>query len=282
MSIIYTVQGFNFQQPAQGFQLMEGSLFAPAVSPRRVDIQPPGMHGQIPMWDDELQPQKLTLRVRIKDDDPDQLQFKWEHLRALMWTGSNQGLTIRRDSSGQVTSTFGQLEVMSEPDFYCAAGIADTTILFNIPSGRWQSIETFEQAITTTNTSVTFAEESTAPITNMLVRVQGPFETTGAWIELHDDTNQTGFRILPGQITTAGQYVLVDPQNYKAWLNSTSDWDARETDISSGLRVLNNGMWTMVSIPSFQIGVRTNATRRVRSVSAVNTVITVQGRRTYI
>jgi hypothetical protein len=284
--ITYTIQGFDLHQPDVGFQLLEGSSFAPPIAPRRVNLTVPRMHGQVPLWDDELDAAKLALRVRIKDTDPEQLQFKWEHLRALMWTGSNQGLTVRRESgvsgSQQITSTFAQLESMTEPDFFCAAGIVDTVIMLNIPSGRWQSIQTFEQTLTTTNQSVAFAAESTAPVSNMLVRVQGPLSSTGAWVEVHDETSQTGFRILPGLIIDDTEYILVDPENFRAWHNTTDDWDAEETDVSGGLEARNMGMLTMVSIPSFQLGVRTNDTRRVRSVGATATTIVVRGRRTYI
>lgn len=285
MSLTYTIQGFDFHQPDQGFQLMDGSLFAPSVNPRRVDVQPPGMHGQIPLWNDELQPQKLTLRVRIRDDDPSQLQFKWEHLRALMWTGSNQGLTIRRDSAGQVTSTFGQLEAMSEPAFWCAAGMVDTTILLNIPSGRWQSINTFEESLDTSmeDQSLDFVNEGTAPNTNPLFRFQGPWTSSGAWNRVRDMTSQTGFWIFPGSGSlTSDDYVIVDPANYKAWLNTTDDWDAREFDISSGLESDLNGMLSLVNVPTFQIGVRDGSITTNRSASASDTELVVQGRKTYI
>lgn len=286
--IAYTIQGFNLHQPAQGFQLMETSAFAPPIAPRRVNLLVPRMHGQVPLWDDELDAAKLSLRVRITDPDPEQLQAKWEHLRALMWTGSNQGLTIRRESgtqpTPQVTSAFAQLESMTQPDFWCAAGIVDTVMLFNIPSGRWQSIETFEETLSTAQSGqqLDFVNESTAPNTNMLFRFQGPITASNAWVEAHDETNQTGFRILPGTEIFANEYVLVDPQNYQAWRNTSDDFDAREVDISSGLRVRGMNMITLVSIPSFQIGVRTSNIRTARSVSAVDATLVVQGRRTYI
>lgn len=286
--ITYTIQGFDLHQPEEGFQLMQNSAFAPPIAPRRVDLLVPRMHGEVPLWDDELDAAKLSLRVRISDPDPEQLQFKWEHLRALMWTGSNQGLTIRRESgtqpTPQVTSTFGQLETMTQPDFWCAAGMVDTVMLFNIPSGRWQSIEIFEESLDTNTSSqeLDFVNESTAPNTNMLFRFQGPITASNAWNEAHDDTNQTGFRILPGQTVASDEYVLVDPQNYKAWLNTVSDFDARHTDISSGLHVRGMNMISLVSIPSFQIGVRTSNIRTARSASATDTTLVVQGRRTYI
>lgn len=283
MAVEYTIQGFNFHQPDLGFQLMEGSTYAPAVNPRRVNIEITGMHGQVPMWNDELSAQKLTLRVRIRDQDPAGLQAKWEHLRGLMWTGSNQGLTIRRVVGTQVTSAFGQLESMTEPDFWCAAGMIDTVILLNIPYGRWQSIETYEQALSTNtlNQQVDFVRNSTAPVTNMLFRIQGPVTTTGGWVDVRDGSSQTGFRVMPG-VVSSSQYVIVDPENYKAWVNNSSSFTARETDVSQTLIPVEKGMLVMVSNPTFVINGRTNDTDVTRSTGATSTTMVIQGRRTYI
>lgn len=286
MTLVYTIQGFNLHQPDIGFKLMQTTSYASPISPRRVNLEIPRMHGQVPMWDDELGPAKLLLRVRIQDEDPAQLELKWQHLRALMWTGSNTGLTVRREINSELHYAFAQLENMTEPDFYCAAGMIDVDILLNIPYGRWESVQVYEQNFTTNSgtsgISFDFVAQSTAPVSRVLVRFGGGISQANGWVELHDDTSLTGFRMTPGSVVSPSEYVLVDVEQGRAWINTTSDWDARQTEITPGLRPLRRGMLSLVSVPSFQMGVRTNNARSFRSASATTTTGTIQGRRTYL
>ena len=50
----YTIEGFNLHQPELGFYLLEGSSYASEISPRRVNLEVPGVHGEIPQWNDPL------------------------------------------------------------------------------------------------------------------------------------------------------------------------------------------------------------------------------------
>lgn len=284
MSLTYSIQGFDLHQPEIGFKLLVGSSFAPAVSPRRVDLEIPLMHGQVPLWDDPLPAQKLTLKVRIEDSQPDMLRQKWEHLRALMWTGANRGLTIRRVMAGQVTSAFGQLETMSEPDFWLARGMVDVVMVFNIPYGRWESIQTQEVDLPLNGQEVQipFVAESTGPITNMLFQVKGPTATEWS-LTVRDETSRTGFVLARYEHIPTDDYWVVDPENYRAWDNQTdSDWNARHEDRSTYLRPLGVSMLQLVSVPSFQVGNRsTNITISSTGFTS-GSYLKVRGRATYI
>jgi len=284
MSLTYSIQGFDLHQPDIGFKLLVGSSFAPAVSPRRVDLEIPRVHGQVPLWDDPLSAQKLTLKVRIEDSDPDQLRQKWEHLRALMWTGSNRGLTIRRVMAGQVTSTFGQLETMSEPDFWLARGMIDVVMLFNIPSGRWESIQTYEHLLPVNEEEVhiPFVARSTAPVSNALFRISGPVGQNFV-LSVMDNTTGTGFRINRTEHVSFGEYLLVDPANFELWNNEDDpSWETRLWDEHENLIPLGRSMLDMVSVPGFQVGNRSTNI----SVSGTNfnpgSTLWIRGRETYI
>lgn len=280
--IHYTIQGFRLHQPSIGFQLMEGSSFAPEVSPRRVDFYIPRQNGQLPLWDDELSAQKLALRVRITDTDPEQLQSKWEHLRGLMWVGSNRGLTIRRESGTQVTSCFAQIETMSEPDFWCASGIVDTMMIFNIPYGRWQSVQTYEEELNSNqeDQQLDFVNNSTAPLNDVLFRFQGPAGTPWA-AEVWDKTTQTGFSLSGMQGLNSNQYVIVDPLTQRAFRNGTdSSWEARDQNISQFMSPILGGMLQLVSIPGFQLGNRTSNVSTWTNAAGIS--LMAQGRRNYI
>lgn len=283
MSLTYTIQGFDLHQPEIGFKLLQATSFAPPVNPRRVVVEIPGMHGQLPLWDDELSAQKLTLKVRIQDRDPAQLQAKWEHLRALMWTGSNTGLTVRRVMGEQVTSCFAQLEAMDEPEFWSAAGMVDTVILLNIPYGRWEDIHTEEQQLPVSgdNIQIPFVAESTAPISGALIRVEGPTSSNYS-LRIRDETNQTGFHLSSSSYIQSDYFVLIDLETGQVWDNEDDpSWDARNHNISSRITPYGNGMLRLVSNPGFQLNSRTTNVS-ILSSGMSGATITIQGRRTYL
>lgn len=289
MSVGYTIEGFNLHQPELGYTLLESTAYAPEISPNRVNLRIPNFHGQVPLWNDELTETKLLFKVRLRDEDPLGLQAKWEHLRALMWTGSNRGLTVRRVITGsgstqQITSTFAQLETMNQPDFWCAVGMIDVVFILNAPSGRWQSIQTFEYTFPNANPQVVpFVSESTAPNTDVLIRIGPGLTTAGAWVEVTDLTSRTGVQIFPNR-TTSFSYVLVDMATRRVWLNNDDSFDAREQEITSSatLRTVLGGNLSLVPIPSFNPQARSSSVKMRRSTGAASVSVALQGRRTYI
>jgi hypothetical protein len=287
--LTYTIDGFNLHQPAAGFKVLESTTFAPQISPNRVNLRIPRMHGQIALWDDELTEAKLRIRVRVTGSNAADLQMRWDHLRRTMGTGRNAGLTIRRESgtatNPTVTSTFAQLETMSEPDFYCPTNMVDTEIIFNIPSGRWESIQSFDYTFTNYSTAqnVPFVAQSTAPHVSLLVRLRGPFTANNAWVRLFDETNNTAIHIRPNTTFTADQWVIYDDQTRRMWLNDTDDFDARQTPLGGAyVTSLESGFLSLVPNPSFQIGQSTSQIRCSRSGSANQVQVTLRGRRSFI
>lgn len=276
----YTIEGFNLHQPEQGFYLLEGSSYASEISPRRVNLEVPGAHGEIPQWNDPLSSTNVVFNVRVRDDDPDALRQKWQYLRALMRTGSNNPVTVRRLESGQVLSAQMQLLSMSEPDFYCAAGMITTTIMLHNPSGRWQSINTTEQELTIPGTDqfVPVAAASSAPITDALVRVLGPVSS----LTVRDNTNDTGFTWQLSPTIASGDYLLVDAGTFTAWRNDTDDWEERGQDVSSGLRTTGNGMLSLVSMPSFVVGNNSSSVTVSAAGTSGSTELHILARQTHL
>lgn len=284
MAIGYTLEGFNLHQPDIGFRLLEGTEFASTIAPRRVNISVPNMHGEVPMWNDPLDTTTLALRVRISDPSPEGLQQKWHYLRSLCRTGSNNPVTIRRLSGdNEVTSTFAQLQSMDTPDFYCAAGMVTTTMLFHIPSGRWEDIndEIVQLAIPGADQEVPFASESSGPITNLLVQVKGPLTR----VIVRDNTNDTGVEWRAfGAITdiASDEYLLIDCANFEARRNTTDAWDEVGEGVTARLLTVGNGMLTLVPQPSFVIGDSTSSVTVTAAGHSAATEIRIRGRRTYI
>lgn len=276
----YTIEGFNLHQPELGFYLLEGSSYASEISPRRVNLEVPGVHGEIPQWNDPLSSTNVVFNVRVREANPESLRQKWQYLRALMRTGNNNPVTVRRLESGQVLSAQMQLLSMSEPDFYCAAGMVTTTIMLHNPSGRWSAINTTEQelAIPGTDQILTAAAASSGPITDALVRVRGPVSS----ITMRDNTNDTGFQWQLSPTISSGQYLLVDCGSFTAWRNTTDDWEQRGSDVSSGLRTIGNGMLSLVSLPSFVVGNNSSSVTVSAAGTSSNTELHVLARQTHI
>lgn len=281
MTVAYTLQGFNLHQPEIGFQLMEGSIYASAVSPRRVNLVVPNMHGEIPAWNDPLEATNITVRVRISDPDAAELERKWIYLRSLCMTGQNNPVTMRRETSDHNAFAYVQLLSMSEPDFWCAAGIVDTVMIFHNPYGRWQDAQTPEDqplSVPGAQQIVVAAMESSAPISNALFLARGPL----AGLQVRNPYNDTGFSWAAPSTLSSNQWLLVDTERYQAWTNTSGNWEDRTVDVSRTLLTTGNGMLSMTSIPSLTPGNNSNLTAVSASGQGGTTSLTVRARRTYL
>lgn len=281
MTVAYTLQGFNLHQPGLGFKLMEGSSYAPAIAPRRVNLEVPNMHGEIPAWNDPLGTTQITVRVRISEGSPEELERKWIYLRSLAMTGQNNPVTMRRENEDHNSFAYVQLLSMTEPDFWCAAGIVDTVMVFHNPYGRWQDASTPEDqtlAVPGAQQVIVAAMESSAPISNALFRVRGPLSS----ITLRNPYNDTGLSWTAPTTLTNDQWVIIDCERYQVWRNASPDWDERGIDVSRTLLTEGNGMLNLTSIPTSTYGSNTNITSVATSGHTANTELVVRARRTYL
>lgn len=275
----YLINGFRVHQPNLGFKLMESTQFASEISPRRVSLQVPLMHGEIPAWNDPIDSTSVAIQVRIQDSDPAQLERKWNYLRSLALLGGNRPAVLVRESGLSNTTAQVQLDSMSQPDFWCAAGIVDTMMLFHNPSGRWQETTPEDQTLLVPGTEqeVFVASESTAPNTNALLRVQGPV----AAIEVRNDANNTGLSWTGTQALEEGEFLLIDCENFEAWVNPDSDWDTRFRETSSDLLTVGVGPLTLTPIPSLTFGESTSSVSVAASGTSISTELRIRARRTY-
>lgn len=275
----YSIDGFNLHQPDLGFRLLDGSTYAPEIAPRRVNIIIPGVHGEIPSWNDPLSPTLLTFNVEINGTDSADLEAKWNHLRMLCRLGGNQPVTIQRTTASATVAAYGQLQTMSEPDFFCAVNKVKTVMMFHMPTGRWETVAADEQelAIPGGEQNIVIAAQSTRAITNAQFLVTGPL----ASIEVRDNTNDTGF-VWGGAIpVVTGEYLIVNCGSYTAWINDNDDWESTQQDVSRWLSTSGNGMLSLVPAPSFVIGSATNNVTVTAFGTSSNTQLHVRGRRTY-
>lgn len=277
--LAYTLEGFDLHQPLLGYRLLEGSTFASEVAPRRVNLVVPGVHGEIPAWNDPLSTLLLSLRVEVKGSSPEDREMRWNYLRSLCRLGSNQPVTVRRVVPNRVDSTFAQLQSMTEPVFLSPRHIVQTTMVFHIPSGRWTDVNPVEQelAIPGSDQNVVAAAESTAPITDALVRVQGPVSSIG----IIDNTSDTGLTWAGAAPIGVGEYLLVDCGQFTAWRNSDDEWDSQDADESRWLSSQGNGMLSLIPVPSFTVGSAVNSVTVTATGTTGASELHVLSRRTF-
>ena len=64
MAVTFELNGFPLDKK-DFCKVMEGTEYSSALSMRRVNLESPGLHGQIPMWFDPLDTLKIALRLRV-------------------------------------------------------------------------------------------------------------------------------------------------------------------------------------------------------------------------
>lgn len=248
MTLLYSVNGLALHNPSQGRKLLDATQYAGPLQMRNTVITLPNMHGSVPVWNAPLEPGSIAFRVRIQGDSPSQLNERWNELIRAMGIGINQPSVLNRirdvaeGPDGQDVSVAAQLASIEAPDFFCNPGFCDTTIVFNIPEGRWFGDEVDTPLIIPgSNQIVNVAQDSTLPITNMKFLCKGPISS----LQVTDNVSQTSFAWSGANILTS-QWLLVDLQTYTAWQKNTENYELTGTNVSAQLRSMLLGWLTLV------------------------------------
>jgi hypothetical protein len=251
MAVTFEINGFLLDKK-DVCKVMEGTEYSSAVTMRRLNIDSPGLHGQIPMWIDPLDVLKVTLRLRVLKPRKSAQTVLHNNVRLIQslfrpggYLASQSSivtpLEIIRDRDGLRVRAFAQLETMSQAEYSHTGGFADMTVVLNIPRGVWES---------TTSEDVSFAANvngqaySTAAKTVLpfypLVRVAGPFTS----VQVRDTHSNTGVLWTRSPGISSGRFLLIDPYTMGAWDKATNGWDPTDpgtNDARSGLYEIGNG-----------------------------------------
>lgn len=230
---------------SRGIWLLEATEYAPALSPRHADLYIPQVHYAVPLWGDPLSAVTLTLQVRIKGSDEQDLRKLWNDLIGLLWNGSILPANISRYRGSTVDTAEAQLLSTSSPDFNCPSNRLDVTIVFNIPGGGWRG-PYVEQNIGSEPVNSTAGVASTLPIVDSLIRVTGVSGFTR--IELVDLFSGSGLVWDSGtNVIPAGKFLLIDPYNMRAVRKASNDWDMSifEADYTKFLAYFGEGPFTI-------------------------------------
>lgn len=257
MATAYKINGFTIGGKAlqQGMYLMEGTEYAPALAPRRAVIEIPGTHYAIPQWNDPLSQITVALKIRVVDTTPEALASRWNTLMGLLGMGTNQPITLSRVRGTIEETADAQLVSMNTPDFSCPSNRADATIIFNIPGGAWRGPQTDATFFNGSANTLPNALSSTVPIADSLLLLTGPATS----LQVTDNTSQTSIFWGDGsQTVSASQWLLIDPRNMQARLQTSASWNLTTgTNVTGALEFRGFGPLTFTSRGAGSFGNRT-------------------------
>lgn len=216
----YALNGADLSDPELGFQLLTGTEYAPAVSPRNATVLVPRYHGAIPNYSAPLAPILVTLVVRVLGPDVDTLRENYNRLMALLGTGTLVPVAMTRVRDDQVDTANARLVSTTAPAFSSAVRWLDVTIVMEIQQGYWNGpMQEIELPLNGATSSFQPAIDSSAPIANLLIQVVGPFNT----FSILDVVTGTGVR-WGNEAVSSTQSILIETGTMSVWRRTGTPW----------------------------------------------------------
>lgn len=257
MAVTFEVNGFKLDT-ANVCKVLEGTEYSSALAPRRVNLDTPGMHGQVPMWMDPLDTLKITLRLRVLKARGAAQTFLHNNVRTIQGLFRPGGyiqsqssiitpLEIIRDRDGLRVRALVQLESMSQAEYSHTGGFADMTVVLNAPRGMWESTTTEDVNFVgnLNGQSYSTAAKSVLPF-YPLIRVAGPFTS----VTIRDVFSNTGVMWTRSPGISSGRWLLIDPYLMGAWDKATNGFDPNDpgtNDARAYLHEIGNGPFNATS-----------------------------------
>jgi len=291
MAVTFSVNGYPLDKK-DVCKVMEGTEYSSAITMRRLNIEAPGLHGQIPMWIDPLDTLKLTLRLRVLRERKAAQTVLHNNVRLVQSLFRPGGylvslpsvltpLEIVRDRDGLQVRAFAQLETMSQADYSHAGGFADLTVVLNLPRGVWESTTTEDVSFVANlnGQSYSTAAKTVLPF-YPLVRVAGPVTS----VTVRDLYSNTGVLWTRSPGILSGRFLLIDPYTMGAWDMATNSWDPTTApgvnDARNGLYEIGNGPLNATRLVSGSTGLVSTGIDTTLNPTAGGTPITLRGRYT--
>jgi hypothetical protein len=239
----YTVDGISMDGP--GWYLAPDTRRRPMPAARAISVKVAGRSGELPIVGLDLEPTSLALDLHVLPVEPD---------------GSEGGYTALEHNLEALAAIFGVRHRLLDVRYWAAPGIvrqADATVLgtvepavdvgnavarmqvlLSVPAGVWrdESASTWSGALPGVGQVVTQLAGATAPITDAVLRVNGP-ATDPAVADL-----VSGGTLSWTGVLTAGQRLLVDCAQLRAARVSSDTWDlSAGADVTGGVDATGPG-----------------------------------------
>lgn len=231
---MYTIDGVPLSDPLYRWRLHRETQRRTPVAFRSVDVDVPGVDGNIPIYGEQVEATALALEVNVYGS-PAQVEERVNFLRSLLGRTSGPLEVERRD--GKVAAA--KPAAISDPvmtDVY-----ARLSITLSIPSGTWRGPEeTWGHPVPSSANAVATPIRSSRQITDSLILITGPANSP-----IITDTGSGATVQYTGNIP-AGQQLLIDCADWRANLGSGTTWTA--TGSNATLDLVNSGPLSDVTL----------------------------------
>ena len=220
---MYTIDGVPLSDPLYRWRLHRETQRRTPVAFRSVDVDVPGVDGNIPIYGENVEATALGLEVNVYGS-PGEVEERVNFLRSLL--GRTTGPLIVGKRGGLVAEA--KPAAISDPvmvDHY-----ARLSVTLTIPAGVWRGVEeTWTHPAPASSAAVATPIRSSRPITDSLILITGPANTP-----IVEDA-ASGAIVRYGGSVPSGQKLLIDCANWRANLSSGTTWDTTGSNATSDL-----------------------------------------------
>ncbi|MGO3179495.1 MAG: hypothetical protein ACTIJR_08015 [Brevibacterium linens] len=222
---MYTIDGVPLSDPLGRWRVHRNSQRRTPVAFRSVDVNVPGMDGNIPIYGEQIEATALALELNVYGT-PAQIEERSQFLRALI------GRTTGPLMVGKRGGPTAEAKPVSISDPVMTDHYARLAVTLSIPSGVWRGpAETWTHPDPTSTDAqdVDTLGGSSRPITDVLILITGP-ATTPTVTDV-----ATGSTVRHTGQVPAGQKLLIDTLHWRAALGSSVSWGSTEANASNGI-----------------------------------------------
>lgn len=222
---MYTIDGVPLSDPYRRWTVHRETQRRTPVAFRSVDVNVPGVDGNIPIYGENVEATALTLELNVYGS-PAQIEERVNFLRSLLGRTTGPLIVDRRD--GLVAAA--KPAAISDPVMTDAYARMSATL--SIPAGVWRGNRltwTHPDPASTAPTPVGLLDGGSRAITDAFLLITGPAVTP-----VIEDA-ATGSTVRYTGAVAAGQKLLIDTALWRAAIGSSVSWGSIGMNASSGI-----------------------------------------------
>lgn len=270
---MYTIDGVPLSDPLGRWRVHRNSQRRTPVAFRSVDVNVPGMDGNIPIYGEQIEATALALELNVYGRTPAQIEERAQFLRALLGRTTGPLIVGKR---GGLTA---EAKPVSISDPVMTDRYARLAVTLSIPSGVWRGPEvTYSRIHRRETNEVTISElnGSSRAMTDSLILIEGPANGP----RITDVATGSTIRFT-GNVPT-GENLLIDTRSWRASVGAGVSWGSGGTNATS--RIVNSGpqssttLFPITPIPAVVGGEIVTSPRLVFHSPDIGTVFRIQAR----
>lgn len=221
---MYTIDGVPLSDPLYRWRVHRETQRRTPVAFRSVDVDVPGVDGNIPIYGENIEATALALELNVYGRTPAQIEERVNFLRSLL--GRTTG-PLRVEKRGGLVAE-AKPAAISDPvmtDVY-----ARMSVTLSMPTGVWRGPEeTWTHPAPGSTAAVATPIRSSRPITDSLILITGPANTP-----IVEDA-AAGATVRYGGSVPSGQNLLIDCASWRAHRGPGVSWGTAGSNATSDL-----------------------------------------------